>query len=357
MTRWLGSTPGSSSRSRPSAGGPATAVGSTRFLALRPEHRSLEIGWTWLAPSAWGTGANTEAKLLQLEHAFEVLGCRRVEFKTDALNERARPALAALPAEFEGIHRKHMLVRDGENRDSAWYSVVDDDWPAVRGRLSGNASADPSGVAQQTSASGSIELPLGSRHDRVPPTDIVHRGPVSRPELEQHTHDRECPGDRQRPGRLGGLRRASPSAGSRSTRTPRTSCFSACPTARSPRSRPSVAPGPWVAHVSGATPLAALAPHYEAVRRASAADVHAPPWPGAARRRLGGGDGRERRGVRGRAPGSRRRSGCGRSRCATRTARPTTQARRSPRTTSSRSGMQPARCSRRQERLRRRSTR
>jgi len=112
-----------------------TAVGSTRFLALRPEHRSLEIGWTWLAPSAWGTGANTEAKLLQLEYAFEVLGCRRVEFKTDALNERANPALAALPARFEGIHRKHMLVRDGENRDSAWYSVVDDEWPAVRDTL------------------------------------------------------------------------------------------------------------------------------------------------------------------------------------------------------------------------------
>jgi RimJ/RimL family protein N-acetyltransferase len=111
------------------------AAGSTRYLALRPEHRSLEIGWTWLTPSAWGTGANTEAKLLQLEHAFEVLGCRRVEFKTDALNERARPALAALPAQFEGIHRKHMLVRGGENRDSAWFSVIDDDWPAVREAL------------------------------------------------------------------------------------------------------------------------------------------------------------------------------------------------------------------------------
>ncbi len=112
-----------------------TAVGSTRFLALRPEHRSVEIGWTWLRPSAWGTGANTEAKLLQLGHAFEALGCRRVEFKTDALNERANPALAALPARFEGIHRKHMLVRDGESRDSAWYSILDDEWPAVRAAL------------------------------------------------------------------------------------------------------------------------------------------------------------------------------------------------------------------------------
>jgi N-acetyltransferase len=110
-------------------------VGSTRFLALRPEHRSVEIGWTWLHPSAWGTGANVEAKLLQLRHAFETWGCRRVELKTDALNERSRGALLALGAEFEGIHRKHMLVREGENRDSAWYSVTDDDWPRVRAHL------------------------------------------------------------------------------------------------------------------------------------------------------------------------------------------------------------------------------
>jgi len=110
-------------------------VGSTRYLALRPEHRSLEIGWTWLHPSAWGTGANVEAKLLQLEYAFDVLGCRRVEFKTDASNERSRRALEALGASFEGIHRKHMLVRDGENRDSAWYAILEDDWPDVRGRL------------------------------------------------------------------------------------------------------------------------------------------------------------------------------------------------------------------------------
>ena len=110
-------------------------VGSTRFLALRPEHRSVEIGWTWLHPSAWGTGTNVEAKLLQLRHAFETWGCRRVELKTDALNDRSRGALEALGATFEGIHRKHMLVRDGESRDSAWYSVTDDEWPAVRSRL------------------------------------------------------------------------------------------------------------------------------------------------------------------------------------------------------------------------------
>ena len=110
-------------------------MGSTRFLALRPEHRSIEIGWTWLHPSAWSSGANVEAKFLQLRHAFEVWGCRRVELKTDALNERSRGALEALGATFEGVHRKHMLVREGENRDSAWYSVTDDDWPAVRAHL------------------------------------------------------------------------------------------------------------------------------------------------------------------------------------------------------------------------------
>jgi N-acetyltransferase len=113
----------------------ADVVGSTRFLALKPEQRSIEIGWTWLSPTVWGTGANVEAKLLQLEYAFETLGCRRVEFKTDALNERSRLALEALGATFEGIHRKHMLVRRGENRDSAWYSVLDDEWPAVRAHL------------------------------------------------------------------------------------------------------------------------------------------------------------------------------------------------------------------------------
>jgi RimJ/RimL family protein N-acetyltransferase len=110
-------------------------LGSTRYGSLRPEHRSLEIGWTWLTPAAWGTGANVEAKLLMLARAFDELGCIRVEFKTNARNERSRAALAALPARFEGIHRKHMLVRGGERRDSAWYSVVDDEWPAVKANL------------------------------------------------------------------------------------------------------------------------------------------------------------------------------------------------------------------------------
>jgi N-acetyltransferase len=115
--------------------GTGEPVGSTRYLALRPEHRVLEIGWTWLAPAYWQTGANVEAKMLMLEHAFENLGCLRVEFKTDSRNERSRAALTALPAQFEGVFRKHMLVRGGQRRDSAYYSIIDDEWPEVRDNL------------------------------------------------------------------------------------------------------------------------------------------------------------------------------------------------------------------------------
>jgi RimJ/RimL family protein N-acetyltransferase len=109
-------------------------VGSTRFMALRQAHRGLEIGWTWLSPTVWQTGANIEAKLLMLGHAFETLGCIRVEFKTDERNERSRAALSALPAQFEGIFRHHMVVPDGL-RDSAYYSVIDTEWPQVRDNL------------------------------------------------------------------------------------------------------------------------------------------------------------------------------------------------------------------------------
>ncbi|MGH2915557.1 MAG: GNAT family N-acetyltransferase, partial [Solirubrobacteraceae bacterium] len=110
-------------------------LGSTRFLELRFEHLRAEIGWTWVTRSAWATGVNVETKLLLLEHAFERVGLRRVEFKTDSRNERSRGALEALGAGFEGIMRKHMVVRDGGERDSAYYSVTDDDWPRVKAHL------------------------------------------------------------------------------------------------------------------------------------------------------------------------------------------------------------------------------
>jgi RimJ/RimL family protein N-acetyltransferase len=110
-------------------------LGSTRFMELRERDRSTEIGWTWLAPAAWQSGANVEAKLLMLGQAFDAASCVRDELKTDALNERSRAAMAALPAQFEGIHRQHKLRLDGSMRDSAWYSVIDREWPDVRTRL------------------------------------------------------------------------------------------------------------------------------------------------------------------------------------------------------------------------------
>lgn len=110
-------------------------VGSTRFMSLRPEDLGLEIGWTWLGPAAWRTGANVEAKLLMLGHAFDELGCMRVELKTHAENQRSRDAMTAMGAWFEGIHRKHRLVPGIGVRDTAWFSIIDEEWPAVRRRL------------------------------------------------------------------------------------------------------------------------------------------------------------------------------------------------------------------------------
>ena len=110
-------------------------VGSTRYLAVRPADRVVEIGWTWLNPVAWRSGINVEQKLLLLEHAFERLDCVRVELKTDARNERSRAAIAALPAQFEGVLRNHMIVPDVGQRDSAYYSVIDSEWPRVRVNL------------------------------------------------------------------------------------------------------------------------------------------------------------------------------------------------------------------------------
>jgi N-acetyltransferase len=110
-------------------------AGSTSYLAIEPAHRRLEIGATWLNPRHQRSGANTEAKLLLLRHAFEQLGCRRVEFKTDSENRQSRAALARIGASEEGTFRSHMLRLDGGRRDSVYFSVIDLEWPRVRDHL------------------------------------------------------------------------------------------------------------------------------------------------------------------------------------------------------------------------------
>jgi RimJ/RimL family protein N-acetyltransferase len=110
------------------------SIGATHCHEVRPEHRRLEIGGTWLARSFWRSGANVAAKLLLLDHVFE-LGFQRVEFKAHPENLRSRRALEALPAQFEGVLRKHLIVRGSEPRDSAYYSIVDDEWPTVKANL------------------------------------------------------------------------------------------------------------------------------------------------------------------------------------------------------------------------------
>jgi N-acetyltransferase len=125
--------------------GDGELVGSSRYLNVRPADRVVEIGWTWLNPSAWRSGVNVEAKLLMFQHAFERLGCVRVELKTDARNERSRAAMEALPAQFEGVLRKHMIVPDVGVRDSAYFSVIDDEWPAVGANLEARLSRGRAG--------------------------------------------------------------------------------------------------------------------------------------------------------------------------------------------------------------------
>ena len=110
-------------------------LGSTRYLEIRRAWRTLEIGWTWLAAKAQRTAANTECKLLLLKHAFDDLGALRVQFKTDGRNLRSEEAVERIGAVKEGVLRKQRINHDGFVRDAVYYSILDDEWPAVRARL------------------------------------------------------------------------------------------------------------------------------------------------------------------------------------------------------------------------------
>jgi len=110
-------------------------IGSTRFANIDRTHHRVEIGWTWVARRWQRTAMNTEAKYLLLRHAFETLGCMRVELKTDSLNERSRAAIVRIGAREEGIFRNHMITASGRIRHSVYFSIIDSEWPAVKARL------------------------------------------------------------------------------------------------------------------------------------------------------------------------------------------------------------------------------
>lgn len=111
------------------------AIGSTRYLDIQPRHRAVEIGSTWIGARWQRTSINTECKLLLMRHAFVVLGCVRVQLKADTRNQRSCAAMERIGARYEGTLRKHRILRDGFIRDTAYYSVIAQEWPAVERRL------------------------------------------------------------------------------------------------------------------------------------------------------------------------------------------------------------------------------
>jgi len=111
------------------------SIGSTRYGNIDRVHLRVEIGWTWVGTQWQRTAINTEAKFLLLRHAFESLGCIRVELKTDSLNERSRAAILRIGAKEEGIFRNHMITASGRVRHTVYFSIVDSEWPEVKTRL------------------------------------------------------------------------------------------------------------------------------------------------------------------------------------------------------------------------------
>lgn len=118
------------------------AAGATRYMTIDRPNRSLEIGGTWFGRAFRRTAANTESKYLLLRHAFETLGCVRVQFRTDLRNERSQRAIERLGAVREAVFRKYSIMPDGHQRSSVFYSIIDDEWPGVRARLESLLSTD-----------------------------------------------------------------------------------------------------------------------------------------------------------------------------------------------------------------------
>jgi RimJ/RimL family protein N-acetyltransferase len=147
-------------------------VGSTRFMEIQAAHRGVEIGWTWLGRDARRTAINTECKYLLLRHAFETWGCIRVQLKTDRRNDRSRRAIERIGGQFEGIHRNHRVLPDGSYRDSAYYSIVEREWPGVKAQLEQWLGI---GDNARTDTSTDANVSAGT-----PPVDAPHKETASR---------------------------------------------------------------------------------------------------------------------------------------------------------------------------------
>ncbi len=110
-------------------------IGSTLFHNIFPDHRKLEIGWTWYDPAYWRTGYNRECKLLLLTYCFEILKTVRVQLQTDENNQRSRNAILGIGAKFEGVLRNERIRANGALRNTVMYSIIDEEWPAVKALL------------------------------------------------------------------------------------------------------------------------------------------------------------------------------------------------------------------------------
>lgn len=145
------------------------AIGSTRLLDLSSANRNVEIGWTWYGRDYWRTAVNTECKYLLLRHAFEALACIRVQLQTDLRNQRSQRAIERIGGVREGVLRRARVVKDGYQRSSVVYSILDDEWPTVKARLEGMVSEARTGSVSLTN----LAPVLAGRTSPSPPTPVL----------------------------------------------------------------------------------------------------------------------------------------------------------------------------------------